>query len=352
MRNYDYDKLCENNISSDIVSQLTKIHEYKGQQILFMEAKADVLERLVDIAKIQSTEASNRIEGIFTSKDRLENIVKDKTTPRNRNEEEIAGYRDVLATIHENHNFVPPKPNVILQLHRDLYKFSGMNFGGNYKTVNNVIAEKDGEGKEFVRFQPLEAWETPEAIEKICEAYEDAVGRKGVDPLLAIPAFILDFLCIHPFNDGNGRMSRLLTLLLLYRADYIVGKYISIEKLIEETKETYYEALQQSSQNWHEGENDYRPFTRYILGIIISAYDEFSSRVEFLSTKALSKQDRVREVIKNSLGKITKREILEKCPDISTVTVQRTLATLLKSGEIIKISGGRYAAYMWNREKK
>ena len=175
--------------------------------------------------------------------------------------------------------------------------------------------------------------------------------RDRLDTLLLIPMFVLDFLCIHPFNDGNGRMSRLLTLLLLYRAGYTVGKYISIEKLIEESKETYYEALQQSSTGWHEGINDYAPFVRYTLGVVAAAYREFSSRVQVLAVSGMSKPDRIREIIKGTLGKITKAEIMKQCPDISAITVQRTLIELQKSGDIIKLSGGRYTAYIWNREK-
>ena len=240
---------------------------------------------------------------------------------------------------------------MILQLHRDLYKFSGMSIGGNYKNSDNVIAETDSAGNRFVRFQPVPAWEAPEAINFACKAYDEAV-QSGADPMLVIPMFILDFLCIHPFNDGNGRMSRLLTLLLLYRSGYIVGKYISIEKLISDTKETYYEALQASSYNWHEGTNDYAPFVTYMLGILVAAYRDFESRIELLTTKGLSKPDRVREIIKNHLGKITKSEIMAQCPDISQITVQRALANLLKSGEIIKLSGGRYTSYTWNRERE
>jgi Fic family protein len=224
-----------------------------------------------------------------------------------------------------------------------------MAIGGNYKNSDNVIAETDAEGNRFVRFQPVPAWETAEAIDMACQAYDQAV-QAGADPLLVIPMFVLDFLCIHPFNDGNGRMSRLLTLLLLYRSGYIVGKYISIEKVIEQSKETYYETLQQSSAGWHENENDYAPFVRYLLGTIVAAYREFSSRVQLLVTSGMSKPDRIRELIRDTLGKITKREIMEKFPDISQATVQRTLIELQKSNEIIKLSGGRYTAYIWNRE--
>ena len=351
MRNYDLQNKWQKLLTPDIVALLTQIHEFKGEQNLFIEANSDTLTQLVEIAKIQSTEASNKIEGIYTSDERLKKIVLDKTTPRTRNEQEIAGYRDVLAIIHESYEYIPLRPAMILQLHRDLYKFSGMSIGGSYKNADNVIAETDAQGNRFIRFQPVPAWETAEAMEMACQAYDQAV-QSGANPLLIIPMFILDFLCIHPFNDGNGRMARLLTLLLLYRSGYIVGKYISLEKVIEQSKETYYETLQQSSFGWHENENDYAPFVRYLLGTIVAAYRDFSDRVQFLTTKGLSKPDRIRELIKTTLGKITKTEIMEKCPDISQATVQRTLIDLQKQGEILKLSGGRYTAYIWNRENE
>ena len=351
MRKYDFQNKWQKLLVPDIVALLTQIHEFKGEQNLFIEANSDTLTQLVEVARIQSTEASNKIEGIYTSDDRLKKIVLNKTTPRTRNEQEIAGYRDVLATIHESYEYIPLRPTMILQLHRDLYKFSGMSIGGHYKNSDNVIAETDSAGNRFVRFQPVPAWETPEAIDFACKAYDEAV-QSGADPLLVIPMFILDFLCIHPFNDGNGRMSRLLTLLLLYRSGYIVGKYISIEKVIEQSKETYYETLQQSSAGWHENQNDYTPFVRYMLGVIVAAYRDFSSRVQVLDTSGMSKPDRIREVIKGTLGKLTKAEIMETCADISQITVQRTLIELQKKGEIIKLGGGRYTSYTWNRERE
>ncbi len=348
MRDYDYKEKWKKLLTPEIVSMLTQIHEYKGQQTLFIEAKQDTLTQLMEIAKIQSTESSNKIEGIYTSDNRLKELVKDKTRPKTRNEREIAGYRDVLNTIHESHDYIPPKPSSVLQLHRDLYKFESYDVGGKYKTADNVIEEEDIEGNKFVRFQPVPAWETPEAMEKLFIAFQDASEKGQIDSLILIPMFILDFLCIHPFNDGNGRMSRLLTLLLLYRAGYIVGKYISIEKLIETTKESYYECLQSGSLEWHENKNDYEPFVKYMLGVVLAAYREFSSRVELLTTSGMSKPDRVREIIKSTVGTITKSEILAKCPDISQITVQRALAELIDSGEILKIGGGRYTKYTWN----
>lgn len=348
MRQFDYRKKWKKLLTPEIVSYLSQIHEFKGEQTLFIEAKADTLTQLVEIAKIQSTEASNKIEGIYTSDERLRALVKDTTRPKTRNEREIAGYRDVLNTIHENHDYIPPKPSIILQLHRDLYKFEGFDAGGKYKAADNIIEEEDAVGNKFVRCKPMSAWETPEAMEELCKAFDAAMATEQIDPLILIPMFILDFLCIHPFNDGNGRMSRLLTLLLLYRTGYIVGKYISIEKLIEKTKDAYYECLQQSSREWYENINDYEPFVRYMLGVIVAAYRDFSARVKLLTTQGMSKPDRVREIIKNTLGTITKTEILEKCPDISQITVQRTLAELVASGEIIKIGGGRYTKYTWS----
>ena len=352
MRNYNYKNKWEKLLTPEVVSLLTQIHEYKGEQTLFIEAKADTLTQLVEIAKIQSTEASNKIEGIYTSDERLKSLVSNKTTPRTRNEQEIAGYRDVLSTIHESHDFIPVKPSIILQLHRDLYKFSGKSIGGSYKGADNVIAEEDEEGNKHVRFNPVPAWETPAAIDAICEAFDEILAQTDADPLLIIPMFILDFLCIHPFNDGNGRMSRLLTLLLLYRAGYIVGKYVSIEKMIEQTKETYYEALQNSSAYWHDDKNDYIPFVQYMLGVVVAAYREFLSRVKLIVASNMSKPERIRAIIKDTLGKITKTEIMQKCPDISQVTVQRALNDLVTSGEILKIGGGRYTAYMWNHNKE
>ena len=352
MRAFDFKKEYQKLLIPEVVALLSQIHEHKGQQNLFIEAKKDVLSELLEIAKIQSTEASNRIEGIITTDDRLKKIVRDKTIPKNRSEREIAGYRDVLSTIHDSYDYIPVRPGMILQLHRDLYKYSGSAIGGNFKNSDNVIAEELPDGTKQVRFQPVPAWETAEAMTVLCDALNEALGNEEMDPLLLIPIFILDFLCIHPFNDGNGRMSRLLTLLLLYRSGYIVGKYISIEKIIADGKDTYYDVLQQSSYDWHEGANDYLPFVRYMLGIIVAAYRDFSTRVELLTTKGLSKPDRIREVIRGTTGKITKAQIMEKCPDISHITVQRALAEMMSNNEIIKIGGGRYTSYAWNWENE
>lgn len=348
MRDYNYKEKWKKLLTPEIVKKLTLINEFKGAQQLFVEAHKDELYKLVEIAKVQSTEASNRIEGISTADDRLKNLVKAKTTPRNRDESEIAGYRDVLNTIHKNYDYIPININYLLQLHRDLYKFLGNSVGGIFKTSDNIIRETDAEGNASVRFRPVAAWETPASIDELCKAYKEA--KDEADPLILNMMFILDFLCIHPFDDGNGRMSRLLMLLLLYQSGFIVGKYISIEKIIEDSKETYYEVLQDSSIHWHENTNDYKPFVNYMLGIIMGAYREFESRVKLLTNPELRKPDRIREMLKRHIGTITKSELMEMNPDISDTTIQRTLADLLKSGEIKKIGGGRYTKYVWKVE--
>lgn len=346
MHDFDYDKAPEKLLTPQIVQLLGQIREEKGKQELFLEAHTDDLKSLLEIAKIQSTGASNRIEGIYTSDQRLHELVAQKAEPRNRSEEEIAGYREVLATIHESYDYIPVRPNMILQLHRDLYAYSKSAVGGQYKNADNVIAETDEKGERKVRFQPVPAFQTAEAMDQLCDAMNRAWDEERFDRFLLIPMFILDFLCIHPFNDGNGRMSRLLTLLLLYKTNCIVGKYVSVEMLIEKTKETYYEALQRSSYGWHEGDNDLAPFVSYYLGIILKAYRDFERRVSLMQDRSLSKPERIRAVIDGHIGKITKKQLLEQCPDISTTTIERTLGDLVKSGYIKKVGAGRATAYV------
>jgi Fic family protein len=345
MKNFDYTDAPKALLTPDIVAMLTSIHEHKGKQELFVEAHADALITLMEIAKIQSTGASNRIEGINTTDKRLKELVREKSAPKNRTEQEIAGYRDVLATIHESYDYIYPRPNIILQLHKQLYSFARSSIGGSYKNSDNYIAATDAEGNQSVRFQPVPAYLTADAMDRLCAAFVESLEKDQHDALLLIPMFVLDFLCIHPFNDGNGRMSRLLTLLLFYRAGYIVGKYISLEKLIENSKDTYYEVLQDGSTDWHDNANDYLPFIRYYLGILQKAYGDFEERVEYLSQKGLTKPDRVKAVIDRKIGKVTKAEILQAVPDISKVTVERTLSELVKSGYLVKIGAGRSTAY-------
>lgn len=346
MREFNYENLPGELMIPEIFNIISKIHECKGRQEMYIEADSDVLTSLLEVAKIQSTESSNRIEGIYTSDARLKELVNEKAEPKNRSEREISGYREVLASIHENYEYITPRPNIILQLHRDLYSFSSSERGGKWKNSDNQITERDSSGITKIRFKPVSAFETEDHMERLCNEFIKAVDAEKYDPLLLIPIFILDFLCIHPFNDGNGRMSRLITLLLMYRSGYIVGKYISIEMIIERTKETYYEVLKESSFNWHEGTNSYLPFVKYYLEIMLKAYVEFENRVEHLRYRKLSKPERIRIVFDKNLGKITKQKIMELCPDISKITVERALSSLLKEGYIKKIGSGRGTAYV------
>lgn len=333
-------------INSEILSMITLLHEYKGRQELLSGANQDKLTTLTKIAKIQSIGASNRIEGIFTTDKRLKQLTEEKVEPINRSEQEIAGYRDVLNTIHENYQYIDLSPNVILQLHRDLYNYSSG--GGNFKISDNVIAETDTEGNQKVRFVPVPAFQTSEFMKNLCKEFSIVFFENKIDKLLLIPMFILDFLCIHPFNDGNGRMSRLLTLLLAYQAGYMVGKYISVEMLIEKTKETYYESLQCSSVGWHDNKNSYEPFLKYFLGVLIKAYKEFENRVIYL--KNFKKSDRIRMLFDKTVGSLSKKQIMEIYPDISKVTAERTLINLVKTGYIRKIGNGRATSYVKNKE--
>ena len=347
MHNFEYTENAKKLLTPEIVQLLNSIYEHKGRQEHFVEAKKDELNTLMEVAKIQSTKSSNRIEGIFTTDKRLEELMKEKSEPCNRNEQEISGYRDVLTTIYESYDYILPASNVILQLHRDLYSYNKNGFGGKFKSSDNIIAETDANGVQKVRFAPVPAYETEEAMRQMTEAFLEAWNNNKTDKLLLIPMFILDFLCIHPFEDGNGRMSRLLTLLLFYRAGFIVGKYISIEMLIESSKETYYEALQNCSYRWHESKNQYEAFVKYYLEILIKASNEFESRIEYLSGSKISKAERIKKLIQSTVGKINKKEILEKCPDISSKTVERTLANLVKNGFIEKIGASSATAYVW-----
>lgn len=341
----EYSSIISN---SNIINLITKIHEYKGKQSYLLDTKKDTLETLLKVARIQSTSSSNKIEGIYTTDKRINEIVNQKVEPKNRNEEEIAGYRDVLTLIHENYNFIDINQNTILQLHRDLYKYTGYSYGGKFKNSQNFIEEENENGKKKIRFTPLSPIETPIAIEDLCKNYNNLVNNELCDLLVLIPIFILDFLSIHPFNDGNGRMSRLLTLLLLYKANYMVGKYISIEKIIEETKDSYYDTLEKSSINWYNNENDYSYFVEYYLGIILNAYKEFDSRISIIENKKITAYDRIIDIFKNNIIPIDKAFVTNKCPDLSETTIERILNKLLKEENIVKISGGRYTKYKWN----
>ena len=345
MREFNYLKLMELSLPVNIYHTIAKIHEYKGKQELYVKNYPDILDKMIDVAKIQSTKSSNAIEGIYTNDARLNELMNKKAEPRNRNEEEIAGYRHVLDIIHENYAYIEFNKNDILTLHNQLYSYSYVNYKGKFKTLDNTIMEVDALGNRKVRFQPVSSFETENYFDKMVEAYNKAV-KENIPALILIPVIIHDFLCIHPFDDGNGRMSRLLTLLLLYKFGYFVGRYISIEMLIEESKESYYEELKRSSEKWHTGENDEIPFIRYMLGVLLKAYEECDDRFNLIGNEKLTSPERVLSVIQRSLEPLSKKDIMILCPDISQRTIERALKELQDRGKIQHTGSGRSTKYI------
>ena len=340
MRYFDYGKYNSYLWDNETVSFLTQIHEHKAKQELYSKQRPADFNRLIDVAKIQSVESSNRLEGIITTNSRIGQIVWEKVMPRNRDEKEIAGYRDVLNTIHESHEFIPVNGNVILQFHRDLMRYSETGLGGLYKATQNYIQETLSDGTKLIRFTPVAPIETKPCIDAICESYREA----AIDPLLIIPIFIHDFLCIHPFNDGNGRISRLMTLLLLYKSGYEIGKYISIEKHIEKTKDAYYDTLEASSVGWHDEEENPIPFIKYMLGVILACYREFEDRIDIVSKD--SAYDKVKAAIETTqIGKFTKRDIANICSSISEKSVESAMKKLSDEGFLKKYGSGRSTFY-------
>lgn len=344
MRRFHYDNLKNQYWDAEVVSYIANIYEFKGRQDLFLSRKPDVLKGLVDLAIVQSTQSSNKIEGILTTNERIKELIEKKAMPRNRDEEEILGYQDVLNSIHENYEHIPITSSIILQLHRDLFKYSAKSIGGNYKNTQIYISETRIDGTQGVRFIPLAPYETPKAIEDICVSYNEEIDKGVMSPLILIPIFIHDFLCIHPFNDGNGRMSRLLTTLLLYKLGFVVGKYISLEEKIEKTKQIYYDTLEQSGIGWHENQEDAEPFVKYLLGIILSAYRDFEERVDLYDLKP-SALDQVKRAIDMKLGKFTKSDIMELCPSISRASVENSLSRLVEEKYIERHGKGRGTFY-------
>lgn len=345
MRTFNYLSIKEQKWDSEVLGLIAAIYKYAGKQELYLKQKPNELEKLVEIAKIQSTEASNAIEGIVTTNTRIKQLVEEKITPKNRDEQEIAGYRDVLSVIHESFDAIPITKNYILQLHKMLYSHMNNPIAGQTKTVQNYISATYPDGHTAVLFTPLAPYETPEALDRICEEYNWAIGNFEVEPLIAIPIFIHDFLCIHPFNDGNGRMSRLLTTLLLYRSGFYVGKYISLEAKIAKNKDLYYDALGKSQDGWHEGTEDAVPFIKYLLGTILAAYKEFEDRFSIVEEK-LPAIDMVRKATLNKIGKFTKQDIRELCPVLSISSIEGALRKLVKAGELKREGSGKSTYYV------
>ena len=344
MRVFNYSNIKNQKWDSEVLGLIAAIYKYAGKQELYLKQRPEELEKLVEIAKIQSTEASNAIEGIVTTNTRIRQLVEEKTAPKNRDEQEIAGYRDVLNIIHENFDAIPISRNYILQLHKILYSHMNNPLAGQTKTVQNYISATYPDGHSETLFTPLPPYETPEALDKICEEYNRVIGNMELEPLIAVPIFIHDFLCIHPFNDGNGRMSRLLTTLLLYQNGFYVGKYISLEARIAKNKDLYYDALAASQDGWHEGTDDPVPFIKYLLGTILAAYKDFEDRFALVETKR-SALDTVRLATQNKIGRFTKQDIRELCPSLSISSIEGALRKMVADGELKREGNGKNTCY-------
>ena len=344
MRTFNYSLIKDNKWDSEMLGLIAAIYKEAGKQEMYLKQRPEELEKLVEIAKIQSTEASNAIEGIVTTNLRIRQLVKEKTTPKNRNEQEIAGYRDVLNIIHESFDAIPITQNYILQLHKILYNHMNNPVAGRTKTVQNYISATYPDGHTETLFTPLAPYETPAALDRLCEEYNRVIGNMEVEPLIVIPVFIHDFLCIHPFNDGNGRMSRLLTTLLLYRNGFFVGKYVSLEAKIARNKDLYYDALSASQNGWHEGTDDPVPFIKYLLGTILAAYKDFSDRFSLVETRR-SALETVKLATENKIGRFTKQDIRELCPALSVSSIEGALRKLVESGELKREGNGKSTCY-------
>ena len=344
MRPFNYSKIKNQKWDSGTLGLVAAIYKEAGKQEMYLKQRPEELEKLVEIAKIQSTEASNAIEGIVTTSTRIKQLVKEKTTPKNRDEQEIAGYRDVLNIIHENFDAIPLSQNYILQLHKILYSHMNNPMAGRIKTVQNYISAAYSDNHTEILFTPLAPFETSEALDKICEEYNRVIGNMEVEPLIAIPVFIHDFLCIHPFNDGNGRMSRLLTTLLLYRNGFYVGKYISLEAKIAKNKDLYYDALGRAQIGWHEGKEDVVPFIKYLLGTVLAAYRDFADRFALVEIK-LPALETVRRAALNKIGRFTKQDIHELCPSLSISSIEGGLRKLVSAAELKKEGSGKNICY-------
>ena len=344
MRDFNYSLIKEQKWDSELLGLIAAIYKEAGKQDLCLKQRPDELEKLVEIAKVQSTESSNAIEGIVTTNTRIKQLVEEKTAPRNRDEQEIAGYRDALNIIHENFDAIPISKNYILQLHKIMYSHMNNPMAGKTKNVQNYISATYPDGHSQVLFTPLAPYETEDAIDKICQEFNKVIGNFELEPLIAIPIFIHDFLCIHPFNDGNGRMSRLLTTLLLYRSGFYVGKYISLEAKIAKNKDLYYDSLNKSQDGWHEGTEDAVPFIKYILGTILAAYKDFEDRFSIVEEK-LPAIEMVRKASLNKIGRFTKQDIRELCPSLSVSSIEGALRKMVSEGELKREGVGKATCY-------
>jgi Fic family protein len=349
MKSFEHGYLLEAPISHSLVIAMRGLGEFRGRQRLYAEQAPEVLETLRKVAMIQSAESSNRIEGITVEASRIEGLVMSKTKPKDRPEQEVAGYRDVLGAIHSDFSSMRLSTTLILNWHKQMHRYLADQKGGQWKQKDNAILEVQPNGRSVVRFRPVSAISTPKFMGKLISLFNaDMVGEK-VDALLLIASFVLDFECIHPFMDGNGRIGRLLTLLLLYQSGYEVGRYISLERIVEDSKETYYEALHKSSQGWHEGHHDLRPWWNYFLGMLTAAYNEFESRVGTITSARGAKRELVRNAIQRLQQRFTIGDLKRVCPGVSYPTLQRALAELRQERRIKCLGRGPDA--QWERIK-
>ena len=345
MKRFDYSFLENGLLPAGLVNVVSAIAELRARESQLKYNYPDVVTRLESIAKVQSVKGSNAIEGIVTTDQRVNEIVIQNSAPLNHNEAEIAGYRDALNLVHEGHDSLDIRERDILRLHEIMLSYIPVS-GGAYKQNDNVIMEVDAAGRRRVRFAPTPAGETDAAMEQLVLAFMDARSNYSVNQLLLIPCFVLDFLCIHPFADGNGRMSRLLSLLLLYKNDFDAGKYISFEEQINKGKWDYYEALRLSSDGWHENTNSYFPFIENFVATLLYCYKELDKRFAVVRVKKVNKRQRIEATMLNSLLPISKQEICYVLPDISPTTVEATIAAMVRNGVVEKVGTGRNTKYL------
>jgi len=346
MRSFEYGYLLEQPISQNLLITVRTLGEYRGRQTLYQKQSPEALETLKKVAMVQSVESSNRIEGVIVAADRLEAIVAKKIRPKGHSEEEVAGYRDVLSDIHANAKRMILTSDLILRFHRQMYARTPEK-GGQWKSKDNAILEVLPDRRQVIRFRPVSALATPEFIKKLCTFYQQAIDERQGEPLLLIASFVFDFECIHPFWDGNGRIGRLLTLLLLYQAGYEAGRYISLERIIEESKETYYEVLLNSSHGWHEAKHDLRPWWNYFLGTLIAAYKEFEERMGTITTAKGAKREMVQQTINRLPSRFKFSELQRACPGVSYPTLKRALMDLKRQKKVRCLGRGRDAE--WER---
>lgn len=349
MHIFDYSFLSNFMLPANVLNITATIYELNAKALNRKENHLTIFTELEKIAKIQSVKNSNAIEGIITSDERIRAIVTQSSAPLNHDEAEIAGYRDALNQIHENYKNLSFGETSILNLHKLLLSHSGYQYGGQYKTDDNLILEIDKSGRRNIRFKPIPADETQEAMEQLIYAYLDARDNANINQLLLIPCVILDFLYIHPFKDGNGRISRLLSLLLLYKSGFDAGKYISFEEQINKYKNQYYEALKRSSQGWHDNTNDYTYFVQNFLQTLYMCYSELDKRFAVINSKKVTKKGRIEATVLNSLTPISKKELLDILPDASATTIEAVLGKMVKEGRITKLGTGRNTKYIYTK---